>query len=397
MGVVHKNLIGEIKENINGLKYKIIEILPNGRRKIKFIDSGYEKVVGCKEISNGHIKDNISQVWKPNDNLIGNKYGKWIIKSFDKRKNGKPYWNCKCECGNIVSVEESSLKNGLSTQCKKCSSKNNRKDEKYINKVFGRLTVLERDLSSKDRTKYICLCECGNKISVLSTNLLDGSTKSCGCLKEEKSNIFNKKFGRLEALYPIDKDKNGVYKWLCLCDCGNTHIARISDLKSGKILSCGCYSKEVKSKNNLKHGGKTKTPERLYTIWGAMKQRCYYTKGKSYKDYGGRGIRICDEWLFDYTTFRSWALNNGYKDNLSIDRIDVNGDYEPNNCRWATSKQQANNTRRNVVFEYNGVKHTMSEWSEILNINYSTLRAYIQQNGVEDINIFIKSYIDEVE
>lgn len=394
MGIIHKNLVGEIKENIYGLKYIIIQTLPNGKRRIKFINSGCEKEVGCKELSNGHIKDDISQVWKPNYELIGKKYGKWLIKSFDTRKNNKTYWNCECDCGSIFSVSETSLKNGLSTQCKKCLGKEQRTDEKYINKRFGRLVVLKRDESSKN-TQYICKCDCGNKVSVSSNSLTNGATKSCGCIMRDRMDISDKKFGRLIALYPIDKDIHGTYKWLCICSCGNTHIARISDLNSGKILSCGCYKKEITSKKFIKHGGKSKNTERLYVIWGAMKQRCYYTKGENYNNYGGRGIKVCDEWLFDYVSFKEWALNNGYENNLSIDRIDVNGNYEPNNCRWATNKQQANNTRRNVMFEYREEIHTMSEWSEILGINYNTLRYYIQQNGIDNIDIFIKSYISK--
>ena len=104
-----------------------------------------------------------------------------------------------------------------------------------------------------------------------------------------------------------------------------------------------------------------------------MKYRCYYQNHPSYKNYGGRGITVCQEWLDDFMNFYNWSMANGYSDELTIDRIDVNGNYEPNNCRWATRKEQQNNMRNNVFLEANGERHTISEWSEITGINRSTI------------------------
>lgn len=126
------------------------------------------------------------------------------------------------------------------------------------------------------------------------------------------------------------------------------------------------------SKNYKLHGGKG---EHLYQIWCAMKQRCYNPNNKRYDSYGGRGITICDEWLNDYPAFRKWAIENGYEDNgkLSIDRIDNDGNYEPNNCRWADIITQANNRSSNIVIEYNGKTQTLRQWSEETGISMDAL------------------------
>lgn len=126
--------------------------------------------------------------------------------------------------------------------------------------------------------------------------------------------------------------------------------------------------------------------KRIHKIWVCMKDRCS-TKNKSrqaYQLYSSRNIKICNEWLESFENFKNWAINNGYKDNLSIDRIDVNGNYEPSNCRWATNEEQANNKRNNIKVEYNGEIHTLAEWAKILNINYFTFRDRIKRRIKEN-------------
>ena len=118
---------------------------------------------------------------------------------------------------------------------------------------------------------------------------------------------------------------------------------------------------------------------RLYNIWKLMKQRCYNCKYTQFKDYGGRGIIVCEEWNESFLSFYSWAMENGYEDNLSIDRIDGNKNYEPNNCRWTTKTMQQNNTRRNKYIEYNGEKHSVSQWAKILGVSRGCLQKRINK------------------
>ena len=139
-----------------------------------------------------------------------------------------------------------------------------------------------------------------------------------------------------------------------------------------KHKSCGCLYET--------HGQAKGEHTRLYNIYHGMKKRCYNLMSKSYKDYGGRGIKMCDEWLSDFVSFYKWAVANGYKDNLTIDRIDVNGNYEPSNCRWATVTEQANNKRNNRFIQYKEEKHTIAEWSKILKIKRETIRYRIKHN-----------------
>ena len=159
---------------------------------------------------------------------------------------------------------------------------------------------------------------------------------------------------------------NGLSYWRCRCKCGNEKIIRGQCLLSGESRSCGCLARELSSTRNSTHNGR-KT--RLYHVWIDMKQRCTNANQPDYPNWGGRGIRVCEEWMNSFESFRDWALRSGYDPKLSIDRIDVNGNYEPSNCRWITMKEQNSNRRSNKWIEYNGERHTVTQWSEILGGN----------------------------
>lgn len=178
-------------------------------------------------------------------------------------------------------------------------------------------------------------------------------------------NLVGSKFGKLKVIKQSDTKNNKRY-WECICDCGNKTIVPTSRLKNGHIKSCGCLSREITTKRNMKHG---KGHTRLYKIWAGIKKRCLNKKCISYKNYGGRGIIICDEWKDSFEIFYEWSMNNGYNKNLTIDRIDVNGNYEPNNCRWITMKEQSNNKRDNRYITINSQTKTLSEWSDYYKIN----------------------------
>lgn len=190
--------------------------------------------------------------------------------------------------------------------------------------------------------------------------------------------ISGQRFGRLTAIAytgrRTDKGHNSI--WLFRCDCGNYVERPGSSVTCGtKVPSCGCYIRERAGNLNKTHGGRH---ERLYLVWMDMRRRCYNTKDINYRNYGGRGVVVCEEWK-DYARFREWALATGYdatakRRNCTIDRIDIDGNYEPSNCRWADFITQANNKRNNVFYECNGKRKTLPEWAREVGISDSTIR-----------------------
>lgn len=175
-----------------------------------------------------------------------------------------------------------------------------------------------------------------------------------------KLDLTGKRFGRWLALKETDERRKGNVMWLCKCDCGTIRKISSNSLKMGRSLSCGCYNREITTKHGM---GRT----RLHGIWSKMRHRCENLDSPRASDYGGRGIKVCDEWANSFEAFRDWALANGYSDDLTIDRIDVNGNYEPSNCRWATIKEQGRNKRNNVWLTLDGETHILTDWANITN------------------------------
>lgn len=190
------------------------------------------------------------------------------------------------------------------------------------------------------------------------------------------------RFGRLVVMRLTDGITGGGGKprrrWTCLCDCGNTVVASTQDLRKGDVRSCGCLKHDETVKRMTSHGS---SRTRLHNIWKAMRKRCRNIHNSDFAHYGGRGISVCSEWDSSFETFRDWALLHGYEDGLTIDRIDVNKGYSPDNCRFCSMKSQANNRTSNVVIEFNGESHTIKEWSEITGIPYSRLYMRLKKWG----------------
>lgn len=178
-------------------------------------------------------------------------------------------------------------------------------------------------------------------------------------------NLIGEKYGMLTVVSQTDKrDSLGSIIWGCVCECGTQTEASTRDLRSGHKQTCGKHVRKY---------GFIRKDTRLYRTWVNMKNRCYWGKDKSFGNYGGRGICVCDEWKNDYASFRKWALDSGYRENLTIDRIDPNGNYEPSNCRWATIREQENNKRNNVLITFDKKTLTATEWARILGIKPITL------------------------
>lgn len=203
----------------------------------------------------------------------------------------------------------------------------------------------------------------------------------------KRIDMVGKKCGRLTVIRFAGINKYKYAMWLCKCECGNEVVVDGKSLRSGNTKSCGCYNIDIATDRivslNTKHG---KTHSRLYRVWSNIKTRCYNPNHIGYKDYGGRNIGVCEEWLNDFEAFYNWSVKNGYDETVkrggcTIDRIDNSKGYSPDNCRWVSTKVQNNNRRSNVVIEFNGEYHTITEWAEIKNMPVARLQKRLQSSN----------------
>lgn len=183
--------------------------------------------------------------------------------------------------------------------------------------------------------------------------------------------IAGKKYNHLTVIKRLENAKGGVPVWECKCDCGNITTVRGSNLKNGSVKSCGCLRhKPTVVSHNMSN-------TRLYHVYAGMKSRCFNKSLKTYKNYGGRGITICDEWKNNFINFYNWAMENGYKEGLTIERIDNDGNYEPKNCKWIPKSEQPNNRRMNYKFTYDGKTQNLAEWCKELGLDYKRTHSRI--------------------
>lgn len=194
--------------------------------------------------------------------------------------------------------------------------------------------------------------------------------------------LTGQRFGRFTVICRGNNDNQGKPKWKCLCDCGNVREVLSSNLLKGCSNSCGCLQKELLSKRMTKIG---ESRTRLYKIWNNMALRCNKKENKDYKNYGGRGIEVCEEWK-NFLKFKEWSITNGYKDNLTIDRIDVNGNYEPLNCKWATRSEQSNNRRECIYLTKENETKTITQWERELGFKTGSMLArYHKGESIETL------------
>lgn len=306
----------------------VINTAPRRNNTIYYLckcDCGIEKEVSKKSLKAGTNKN--CGCLRTKD-LTNKQIGHWQV--LNKVNNpGATKYNCKCICGIQKEVSASSLLNNKSLSCG-CVNKT----ESLLNQVFHKLTAL-----SYQQGKYNCKCECGNYINVEPFNLINNKVRSCGCIK--KPNLINQKFNML-IVTSLNEERSctGNQYWNCLCDCGNTTTLCTSSLTRNITKSCGCIN-TGSTTHGLSHTKENK-------IYRGMKYRCLNPNSPAYKDYGERGIKICDRWLKSFENFLE-DMGNIPSKNHSIERVNVNGNYEPNNCKWIERRLQGRNTRTNIL------------------------------------------------
>lgn len=311
------------------------------------------------------------------EDLTGRKFNRLtVVEKLPKYKKERTYYRCICDCGNEKIVYCSDLKSGDVSSCG-CYRKNcHRKD--IAGQRFGKLTAIKPLYSNKQQSMvWECKCDCGKTYNATVSSLVFGNTKSCGCRRadvvhERLEDLTGKRFGKLMVIeYAYTKNKTRY--WKCLCDCGKISYPSSNSLNMGHTKSCGCLNHVPTTET---HGLSKKTP--IYFVWKELRHRCSNPNHKSFKNYGGRGITVCTQWE-DFKTFYDWAVLNGYKEEtlkngknkLTIDRIDVNGNYEPSNCRFITNQEQARNKRNNVKVIYEGKEELLFNLCDRLDVDYS--------------------------
>ena len=196
-----------------------------------------------------------------------------------------------------------------------------------------------------------------------------------------KIDMIGQRYGRLVVISQSESIKPGRLRWLCKCDCGNECVVKGISLRRGNTKSCGCLSSENAQQRAMEHITHGQSKTRLYRIWVNMRSRCNKPSHPDYPRYGARGIKVCEEWDNSFQPFYNWSMSNGYRENLSIDRIDNESNYSPDNCRWVDTNVQNNNTRRNHYITYNGETLTIGQWSKKQGINKHTLYARLATRG----------------
>lgn len=267
-----------------------------------------------------------------------------------------------------------------------------------INKIFGDYEIISVLNLESNNPRYVMRCrECGEEINVSANSFWQRTNFECRkhrprtepIIKFDESYIGMKK--NFLTVREITRLPNGHRALLCECDCGNAKAIEPAQWEQGIVKSCGCKHDELQKESSTIHGH---SGDRLYKVYGGMKQRCYNKNSTNYPNYGGRGIRICQEWLEDFMNFYQWAMDNGYDYNAergecTIDRIDVNGNYEPSNCRWVSEQAQARNKRprknwksRRKMYEYDGKEYNLTELCDLFNTSSAAVHYRMERLGM---------------
>ena len=319
---------------------------------------------------------------------IGEKFNRLTVVS-KLHKPSEPHLHsyvhtCKCDCGNLVEIRPISLLSGARKSCGCINHPN------IVGMKFGRLTGIAyagiKINNGIHERMFKCRCDCGKEITLSFRQLSSKIVKSCGCIKHP--DLIGKRFGRLVVIgLSSEKDKYSKRLFNCRCDCGKEVIVPSGNLLGGNTKSCGCLRDEVRIK------WKSIEEKILRKRFSGMITRCYNPNKSEYARYGGRGITICDEWLNDPKKFVEWSLKNGFRQGLTIDRIDNNGPYSPENCRWTSITVQNNNRRTCHYLEIDGKKRSVTDWSRSVGMPPSVVLHMSNAVGDEYTANFIKSSI----
>lgn len=309
--------------------------------------------------------------------MIGQVFGHWtVLSDATGASGGQTRWRCRCVCGAERDLIASQVRHG---HTKSCGCVKPGTVLPTVGQRFSRLAVERVYRRAEGGWWVACRCDCGETTEVAKGNLLSGSIKSCGCLAEEMVGDYaGTRFGKWSVLARASAPdgQHGFAFWFCRCDCGTERVVVGYALRRGKSLSCGCDVAERISAAMAEHG-MTDSPE--WETWSSMRRRCYDPSMASYDNYGGRGIRVCDRWLDSFENFYA-DMGTRPSDKHSIDRINNDGNYEPDNCRWATWTEQANNRRSTVRLPFRGRTLSTTEWAEVIGIHSSTILARLRDD-----------------
>jgi len=304
--------------------------------------------------------------------ITGQRFGQLVvIKRLANTKVGSARWLCQCDCGGYTTSASRDLRNGHTQKCK--SSAHGILID-ITGQRFGQLTVLSRSgTASNGEAKWLCRCDCGNTLDISGAQLRFGYRTVCS--KKIHSPLHIKDGQRFGMLVVIEHQKDGL---ACRCDCGTIVIISGSRLRSGKTIDCGCMRAERQKQFSTKHGLST---SQEYNTWSSIIQRCTNDKCKEFKNYGGRGIKVCEQWK----NFEIFYTDMGPKPTPkhSIDRIDNDGNYEPGNCRWATREEQSNNRRTNRKIGIGDQLVTIAQASRITGVSDQTISDRLKR-GMSD-------------